>query len=112
MTFLLFHRNSVFFYSFFLELRTAFILMDSDGDGRVTAAEVQSMLQRLGIHLREEVVVNLVRQASQSGEKMEEKKTTTTTLWIKVKGRRTKQEGKVAKQSQRGAVRELSRPTL
>lgn len=41
--------------------------MDSDGDGRVTATEVQSMLQRLGIHLREEIVVNLVRQASQSG---------------------------------------------
>ena len=45
----------------------AFILMDSDADGRVSAGEVQAMLQRLGIHLREEIVVNLVRQASQSG---------------------------------------------
>nr|SVE75004.1 EOG090X02HV [Daphnia dolichocephala] len=49
------------------ELRTAFILMDSDRDGRITAFEVQSMLQQLGIHLREEVVLDLVRQASQSG---------------------------------------------
>lgn len=45
----------------------AFILMDSDGDGRVTAGEVQAMLQRLGIHLKEDIVINLVRQASQSG---------------------------------------------
>lgn len=51
----------------FTELRTAFILMDSDRDGRVTAVEIQSMLQQLGICLREDIVLNLVRQASQSG---------------------------------------------
>lgn len=58
------------FFVFFwanLELRTAFILMDSDRDGRITALEVQSMLQQLGINLREDIVLNLVRQASQSG---------------------------------------------
>lgn len=41
--------------------------MDSDRDGRVTAVEIQSMLQQLGISLREDIVLNLVRQASQSG---------------------------------------------
>lgn len=41
--------------------------MDSDRDGRVTAVEIQSMLQQLGICLREDIVLNLVRQASQSG---------------------------------------------
>lgn len=41
--------------------------MDSDRDGRITALEVQSMLQQLGINLREDIVLNLVRQASQSG---------------------------------------------
>ncbi len=49
------------------ELRTAFILMDSDRDGRVTAVEIQNMLLNLGISLREDIVLNLVRQASQSG---------------------------------------------
>jgi len=49
------------------DLRMAFILMDSDNDGRVTALEIQNMLSSLGIILREEIVVNLVRQASQSG---------------------------------------------
>ena len=58
-----------FFFKFFIftELRTAFILMDSDGDGRVTAVEVQTMLERLGIILREDIVFNLVRAASQTG---------------------------------------------
>ena len=41
--------------------------MDSDRDGRVAVHEVQSMLERLGICLREDVVHDLVRQASQSG---------------------------------------------
>ena len=41
--------------------------MDSDGDGRVTAVEVQTMLERLGIILREDIVFNLVRAASQTG---------------------------------------------
>lgn len=41
--------------------------MDQDRDGRITALEVQSMLQQLGINLREDIVLNLVRQASQSG---------------------------------------------
>ena len=52
----------------FSDLRMAFIMMDSDNDGRVTAAEIQSMLSRLGIVIGEEIVLNLVRQASQSGE--------------------------------------------
>ena len=41
--------------------------MDSDRDGRVTAAEVQTMLERLGINFREDIVFNLVRSASQTG---------------------------------------------
>ena len=41
--------------------------MDSDRDGRVTAVEIQNMLLNLGISLREDIVLNLVRQASQSG---------------------------------------------
>ena len=57
--------NSHFYKN--LELRTAFVLMDQDRDGRITALEVQSMLQQLGINLREDIVLNLVRQASQSG---------------------------------------------
>ena len=72
--FLYFIFVCLFFFSSFcfqrvdvVDLRTAFILMDSDNDGRVTALEIQNMLSSLGIVLREEVVVNLVRQASQSG---------------------------------------------
>lgn len=49
------------------ELRAAFILMDSDRDGRVAIHEVQSMLERLGISLREDVVHDLMREASHSG---------------------------------------------
>ena len=41
--------------------------MDSDRDGRVTAVEIQAMLEQLGISLSEEIVLDLVRQASQSG---------------------------------------------
>lgn len=41
--------------------------MDSDRDGRVAVHEVQSMLERLGICLREDVVDELVREASHSG---------------------------------------------
>ena len=60
---------AIFFFHYLIctELRTSFILMDSDGDGRVTAVEVQTMLERLGIILREDIVFNLVRAASQTG---------------------------------------------
>merc|ERR1712137_13767 len=46
---------------------SAVVLLDSDNDGRVTSLDVQSMLRRLGVHLPDSIVHNLVRQASRSG---------------------------------------------
>lgn len=49
------------------DLRTAFDLLDRNQDGRVTANELQFMLRNLGIHVRDELIVDLITEASPSG---------------------------------------------
>ncbi|CAD7002295.1 unnamed protein product [Ceratitis capitata] len=49
-------------------LRTAFDLLDRNRDGRVTANELQFMLKNLGINVRDEIIHDLIREASHSGE--------------------------------------------
>ncbi|XP_053953951.1 calcium-binding protein E63-1 isoform X5 [Anastrepha ludens] len=48
-------------------LRTAFDLLDRNRDGRVTANELQFMLKNLGINVRDEIIHDLIREASHSG---------------------------------------------
>ncbi|KAK5645345.1 hypothetical protein RI129_006645 [Pyrocoelia pectoralis] len=52
------------------ELRTAFDLLDRNRDGRVTPSELQFMLGKLGIQLKDEVVLQLLRSASPSGNEL------------------------------------------
>ncbi|XP_032598337.1 calcium-binding protein E63-1 isoform X1 [Drosophila grimshawi] len=49
------------------DLRTAFDLLDRNRDGRVTANELQFMLKNLGIDVRDEIIHDLIREASHSG---------------------------------------------
>jgi calmodulin len=49
------------------DLRTAFGLLDRNRDGRVTAGELQFMLQNLGIQVRDELINELINEASHSG---------------------------------------------
>nr|CAD7425693.1 unnamed protein product [Timema monikensis] len=49
------------------DLRTAFGLLDRNRDGHVTASELQFMLQNMGIQLRDELVHDLINEASESG---------------------------------------------
>ncbi|XP_018783189.1 PREDICTED: calcium-binding protein E63-1 isoform X1 [Bactrocera latifrons] len=49
------------------DLRTAFDLLDRNRDGRVTANELQFMLKNLGINVRDEIIHDLIREASHSG---------------------------------------------
>ncbi|XP_026463249.1 calcium-binding protein E63-1-like isoform X2 [Ctenocephalides felis] len=49
------------------DLRTAFGLLDRNQDGHVTASELQFMLRNLGIHVRDELIQDLMKDASQSG---------------------------------------------
>lgn len=56
----------IFFY-LFADLRTAFDLLDRNRDGRVTANELQFMLKNLGINVRDEIIHDLIREASHSG---------------------------------------------
>uniref|UniRef100_A0A182Q595 EF-hand domain-containing protein n=1 Tax=Anopheles farauti TaxID=69004 RepID=A0A182Q595_9DIPT len=50
-----------------LDLRTAFDLLDRDQDGHVTPEELQFMLRNLGIHVRDELIDDLLREASRTG---------------------------------------------
>nr|CAD7407618.1 unnamed protein product [Timema cristinae] len=52
------------------DLRTAFGLLDRNRDGHVTASELQFMLQNMGIQLRDELVHDLINEASESGERI------------------------------------------
>ncbi|ETN60437.1 hypothetical protein AND_007914 [Anopheles darlingi] len=47
-------------------LRTAFDLLDRDQDGHVTPEELQFMLRNLGIHVRDELIDDLLREASRT----------------------------------------------
>jgi calmodulin len=48
-------------------LRTAFGLLDRNRDGHVTVNELQFMLQNMGIDFSDEVIHDLVSEASHSG---------------------------------------------
>lgn len=49
------------------DLRTAFVLLDQNQDGRVNASELQHMLRNLGIHVPDDLIRDLICQASESG---------------------------------------------
>lgn len=49
------------------DLRTAFDLLDRNQDGRVTANELQFMLKNLGIVVRDELIDDLIKEASHGG---------------------------------------------
>lgn len=49
------------------DLRIAFDLLDRNQDGRVTAGELQFMLKNMGIIVRDEVIDDLIKEASHSG---------------------------------------------
>lgn len=55
----------------FSDLRTAFDLLDRNQDGRVTASELQFMLKNLGIIVRDELIGDLIKEASHSGKQIE-----------------------------------------
>lgn len=50
---------------FVSDLRIAFDLLDRNQDGRVTAGELQFMLKNLGIIVRDELIDDLIKEASQ-----------------------------------------------
>lgn len=52
----------------FTDLRTAFDLLDRNQDGRVTANELQFMLKNLGIFVRDGLIDDLIKEASEGGE--------------------------------------------
>uniref|UniRef100_A0A182UXH9 EF-hand domain-containing protein n=1 Tax=Anopheles merus TaxID=30066 RepID=A0A182UXH9_ANOME len=56
--------HALFFFS--ADLRTAFDLLDRDQDGHVTPEELQFMLRNLGIHVRDELIDDLLREASRT----------------------------------------------
>lgn len=53
--------------TFLTDLRTAFDLLDRDQDGHVTPNELQFMLRNLGIHIKDELVDDLLKEASKTG---------------------------------------------
>lgn len=63
----MFNLSFYFFFRSFTDLRTAFDLLDRNRDGRVTANELQFMLKNLGINVRDEIINDLIREASHSG---------------------------------------------
>ncbi|XP_052741599.1 calcium-binding protein E63-1 isoform X3 [Bicyclus anynana] len=48
-------------------LRTAFGLLDRDSDGHVTPAELQFMLRNLGIEVSDDLIADLIKDASKTG---------------------------------------------
>jgi len=65
---IIYPRLIIFFILFFIpDLRTAFDLLDRNRDGRVTANELQFMLKNLGINVSDELIHDLIREASHSG---------------------------------------------
>lgn len=55
------------FYHLIADLRTAFDLLDRDQDGMVTPTELQFMLNNLGIHVSDELIDALMKEASKTG---------------------------------------------
>lgn len=60
--------NLFFLFYLILDLRTAFDLLDRDQDGMVTPTELQFMLRNLGIHVSDELIDALMKEASKTGE--------------------------------------------
>lgn len=54
-------------FLFISDLRTAFDLLDRNQDGRVTANELQFMLKNFGIIVRDELIDDLIKEASHGG---------------------------------------------
>lgn len=54
-------------FCFVSDLRTAFDLLDRNQDGRVEANELQFMLKNLGIFVRDELIDDLIKEASHGG---------------------------------------------
>lgn len=50
-----------------IDLRIAFDLLDRNQDGKITANELQFMLKNLGIDVRDELIDDLIKEASHSG---------------------------------------------
>lgn len=50
-----------------IDLRIAFDLLDRNQDGKITANELQFMLKNLGINVRDELIDDLIKEASHSG---------------------------------------------
>lgn len=63
-------ENLIFFLS---DLRIAFDLLDRNQDGRVTASELQFMLKNLGIVVRDELIDDLIKEATGHGGKRKRK---------------------------------------
>lgn len=61
-------KNYYFHFIFCIsDLRTAFDLLDRDQDGMVTPTELQFMLRNLGIHVSDELIDQLMKEASKTG---------------------------------------------
>lgn len=58
---------------FFIDLRIAFDLLDRNQDGRVTASELQFMLKNLGIVVRDELIDDLIKEATGHGGKKKDR---------------------------------------
>lgn len=63
----MFNFPPFYFPVYVADLRTAFDLLDRDQDGHVTPEELQFMLRNLGIHVRDELIDDLLREASRTG---------------------------------------------
>lgn len=61
--------EEIFETVFFSDLRIAFDLLDRNQDGRVTASELQFMLKNLGIEVRDELIDDLIKEATGHGGK-------------------------------------------
>lgn len=58
-----------FLFAHISDLRTAFDLLDRNQDGRVEANELQFMLKNLGIFVRDELIDDLIKEASHGGKR-------------------------------------------
>lgn len=54
-------------YLYLVDLRIAFDLLDRNQDGKITSNELQFMLKNLGINVRDELIDDLIKEASHSG---------------------------------------------
>lgn len=57
----------VFGFSLFADLRTAFDLLDRNRDGLVNGTELQYMLKNMGIEVPDELIDEIIKEASKNG---------------------------------------------